>query len=238
VRGCLFTIVFAAILLGLFVVFGLPAIAEGVLTAGIQAAGLQSNDTTVTVRSDPPTDLLGLHADHVRVLASDATFRGMQIGDLDVTLSDVAILGRTAGAVDGTLTGVTVPLADGTTVHLDEISISGQGNNLDATTTIPKAQVQSLISDAIQQQLGIRPSGVVLAAPDKVTVKTAVGDASGRFVVTPAGDLVVRGTGPLAGTDVVVLNGGQGLPLTLTDAMVTANGDVRLTGKLAISLLG
>jgi hypothetical protein len=239
VRGCLFTIVLSAILLGLLVVVGLPAVAAGVLTGAITAAGLQSDDTTVTVRSDPPTDLIGLHADHVRVLADDATFRGMAIDHLDLTLDDVAIVDRTVGGVDGTLTGVTVPLEDGSKIRLDQITIAGEREDLSATTVVPKAQVQSLISDAIEQQAGIRPTAVVLTAPDRLLVKTGLGvNVGGQFVVTPGGDLVVRADGPLAGTDVVLLHGGQDVPLELTGARVTPDGGLRLTGKLAISLLG
>jgi hypothetical protein len=239
VRGCLFTIALAAILLALLVVVGLPAVAAGVLTGAITAAGLQSDDTTVTVRSDPPTDLLGLHADHVRVLADDATFRGLAIDHLDLALRDVAMTDRTVGGVDGTLTGVTVPLEDGSTIHLDQITVGGGGSDLSATTVIPRAQVQALLSDAIEQQAGIRPTAVVLTAPDRLTVQTSLGlSVDGRFVVTPGGDLVVRAQGPLAGTDVVLLHGGRDLPLDLTGARVTPDGGLRLTGRLAISLLG
>ena len=238
-RGCLFTLLLAVVVLVLVVTIGLPAVAEGVLTAGITAAGLQSDDTTVKVRSDPPTDLIGMHADHVRVSATDATFRGMDIADLDLDLEDVSILDRTAGAVDGTLTGVDVPLADGTRIRLDRITISGQADDLSATTTIPKAQIRRLISDAVAQPAGIRPAEVILTAPDRLTIRTGLGvDVDGRFVVTPGGDLVVRAEGPLAGTDVTLLHGGQDLPLTLTGARVTSEGGLRLSGKLAISLLG
>jgi hypothetical protein len=238
-RGCLFTLLLAAIVIVLVVVVGLPAVAEGVLTAGIRAAGLQADDTTVTVRSDPPTDLIGMRADHVRVLATNATYHGMDIDRLDLALEDVSVLGRTVGGVDGTLTGVTVRLADGTDVRLDTITIAGEGGDLDATTTIARRQVQSMLSDAIEQQAGIRPTDVVLTAPDRLLVRTGLGvDVEGRFVVTPGGDLVVRGEGPLAGRDVVLIQGGQDLPLTLTGARVTADGGLRLTGRLALSLLG
>jgi len=231
--------VLAVVVLALVVIVGLPAVAEGVLTAGITAAGLQSDDTTVKVRSDPPTDLIGMRADHVRVTATDATFRGMRIADLDLSLDDVAILDRTAGAVDGTLDGVDVPLADGTKIRLDRITISGEADDLHATTTIPRAQVEQLISDAVEQQAGIRPSEVVLTAPDRLTIRTGFGvDVDGRFAVTSGGDLVVRAEGPLAGNDVTLLRGGQDLPLELTGARVTSDGGLRLTGKLAISLLG
>jgi hypothetical protein len=238
-RGCLFTLVLAAILIALLVVVALPAVAEGVLTGAITAAGLESDDTTVKVHSDPPTDLVGMHADQVRVLADDATFRGMAIDRLDLTLEGVSILDRTVGGVDGTLSGVTVPLEDGTRIRLERIGISGDAEDLDATTTIATAQVKALISDAIERQTRLKPEEIVLSAPDRLTIRTGLGlDIDGRFVVTPAGDLVVRGSGVLSGTDVVLLQGGQDVPLTLTGARVTADGDLRLTGRLAIPLLG
>ena len=66
-------------------------------------------------------------------------------------------------------------------------------------------------------QIGIRPAQVVISAPDKLTIRTDAGvTVAGRFAVTPGGDLVVRAEGPLAGTDVVLLQGGQHLPLKLT----------------------
>ena len=64
------------------------------VTTAVTAAGLQADDTTVTVSSDPPTDLIGLHADRVRVRATDATFRDLAIGELDLVLRDVSILDR------------------------------------------------------------------------------------------------------------------------------------------------
>ena len=107
-RGCLFTLLLGAIVIGFVIVVGLPAAAAGILTAGLSTAGLVADDTTVTVTSDPPTDFLGLRADSVRVTATDATFRGMEIGALDLALGDVQILERTAGSVDGQLTDVTL----------------------------------------------------------------------------------------------------------------------------------
>ena len=61
----------------------------------------------------------------------------------------------------------------------------------------------------------------------------------GRFVVSDTGDLLVRITnGPAAGQTITVLRGGEDIPLRLTEAIVTANGDLELTGDLAVSLLG
>ena len=80
---------------------------------------------------------------------------------------------------------------------------------------------------------------MTLASPDRVGIRTSVGlELEGRLAVTDAGDLVVRAAGPLAGNDIVLLQGGEALPMALTDVRVTPAGDLRLTGDLAISLLG
>ena len=67
-RGCLFTLLLGAVAIAFLVTVGLPVVAAGVITGGLAAAGLASDDTMVRVASDPPTDLLGLHADTVTVM--------------------------------------------------------------------------------------------------------------------------------------------------------------------------
>jgi hypothetical protein len=170
-RGCLFTLLLGAVVIGVVVVIGLPAIAAGVLTGALSAAGLVADDTKVTVSSDPPTDLLGLHADTVRVTASDASFRGLEIDSLDLVLGDVSVLERSAGAVDGELTGVTIRAAGGEPVTLDRITIGGSSESITTTTVIPNAEAEALIADAVEAQTGTRPTAVTLAAPDALTVR-------------------------------------------------------------------
>ncbi len=237
-RGCLFTLLLGAAAIAAFVLIGLPAIAAGALTAGVQAAGLQSDDTVVTVTSDPPTDLLGLHADRVRIRATDATFRGLAIGSLDLTLHDLHFVDRTAASVDGTLDDVTATGVGGHDLTLQTITVSGGGDTITATTTIPAADVEGLIADTIEQQLGARPTDVRLAAPDRLTVELVVA-VKGRFMVSDAGDLQVKITnGPVAGQVVTLLDASSGLPMHLTAAKVTPQGDLQLTGDLTVSLLG
>jgi hypothetical protein len=237
-RGCLFTLFLGGIVIAFVVVVGLPAIAAGVLTAGLSPAGVVADDTTVTVSSSPPTDLLGLHADSVRVTATDATFRGMEIGALDLALGDVRILERTAGAVDGELRDVTVRVAGGGEITLGRISVLGGGTDITTTTVIPNAEVEALISDAVEAQAGVRPTSVSLEAPDRLVVK-AGGTVTGRLAVTDGGNLVVRvDEGLPAGTTLVLLRGGEDLPIELTSVRVTGGGDLRLTGRLVVGLLG
>jgi hypothetical protein len=237
-RGCLFTLLLGAIVIGFVIVVGLPAAAAGILTAGLSTAGLVAADTTVTVTSDPPTDFLGLRADSVRVSATDATFRGMEIGALDLALGDVRILERTAGSVDGQLSDVTLRGAGGERVTVERITLLGGPDGITTTTVIPNGQAEALIADAIEAQAGTRPTSVSLREPDRISSVIGGTKVAGRFAVTAAGDLVVRGDDGLTqGRELVLLRGGDDLPIELTSVKVTASGAVRLTGDLAIGLL-
>jgi hypothetical protein len=236
VRGCLFTIILAAVVVALIVVIGLPALAAGLLTAGVKAAGLQANDITVNVTADPPWDLLGLHADRVRVRATSATFRGLQIGALDVTLTNVSIVDRTANGVAGRLTGVTVPNVAGQPLGLEAINLAGSGDQVTATTTIAAADAQALVAAEIASVTGVTVplTAVHLAAPDKVVVKMAITltavlsvDASGNLVATAAGI-----------PPVTLLRAGEDVPMKFTSVKVDAGGNLVLAGDLAVSLLG
>jgi hypothetical protein len=236
-RGCLFTILLGAIVAGFLVVVVLPAAAAGILTTGLAAAGLHADDTTVTVSSDPPTDLLGLRADHVRVRATNATFRGIRMARLELSLGDVRLADRTAGTVDGQLTDVSVANPAGGTAHLGSITLAGRGDAIAATTVIPAAEAEALIADAVQARTGVRATSVVLAAPDRVTV-TAVVTVSGRLAVNANHDLVIKvDTGLATGTEVVLIKAGD-LPIELRSVSVTRSGDVRLSGILSIPILG
>jgi hypothetical protein len=237
-RGCLFTLLLGAVAIAFAVVVGLPAVASAVLTGAITAAGLQADDTVVTVTSDPPTDLLGLKADRVRVRATHATFHGLEIGSVDVALGSVAIIERTAAHVDGTLQDVTVPDVGGHPLSLAGISLSGGGETVTATTTVAGADAETLLADAIAAGLGTRPSAVTLTGPDRLAVRLGVA-VHARLAVSAAGDLVAEvQDGPEAGRTVVILRGGTDLPIRLTAVAVTSAGDLRLTGEVAIRLLG
>lgn len=236
-RGCLFTLVLGFVVVALVVVIGLPAIAAGVITAGVRAAGLASNDITVNVSSDPPWDLLGLHADRVRVRATTATFRGLQIGALDVTLQDVAILGRTAGGVNGQLSAVTVPNIGGYPLGLASIVLSGGGSAVTASTTVAAIDAQTLVASEISSATGITlpVTAVRLVAPNKVVVKASGLTATATLSVDPAGNLLATlpGVGP-----VTVLRAGEDLPMRLTAVKVDASGGLVLAGTLSVNLLG
>ena len=238
-RGCLFTLLLGAVAVALVVTIGIPAVAAGALTAGIRTAGLQADDLTVTVASDPPTNLLGLKADRVRVRATHATFRGLGIGGMDVTLRGVSLVDRTADAVAGRLTDVTIANVGGQPLDLASVSLAGGGDTVTAQATIPGAQATTLIGDAISTNLGVTPTSVRLVAPDRVVVRTASQAVTARLSVNAGGDLVaVVEDGPLAGSSTTLLHAGEDVPMRLTAVTVTPAGDLRLDGDLTIGLLG
>jgi hypothetical protein len=237
VRGCLFTVALAAVVMALIVVVGLPAVAAGLLTAGVRAGGLQASDTVVTVTADPPWDLLELRATRVRVRATHATFRGLQIGALDVTLLDVSVLGRTAGAVGGRLTGVTVPDVAGQPLALGAIDLGGGGGRVTASTTIAAGDARALVAAEIAAVTGVDvpATAVRLAAPDKVVVKDGL-TVTARLSVDAAGNVVATAPDIPA---VTLLRAGEDVPITFTSVrVVDAAGDLALAGTLSVGLLG
>ena len=238
-RGCLFTLLLGIVAVGLLVTLGLPAVAAGLLTGAVTAAGLQADDTTVTVSSNPPTDLIGLHADEVRITASDASFRGVRIGSLDITLHGVDLPSRTANEIDGRLRKVSLDDGSQPSVALSSVRLSGGGDVVRASSTIPAADARALVADAVGSAVGTRPSSVTLSAPDAVRIRLGGATVHGKLSITGSGDLVADIIdGPAAGERVTVISAESESLIRLTDVAVTGTGGLRLTGRLAVGLLG
>jgi hypothetical protein len=237
VRGCLFTLALAAVVVALIVVVGLPAMAAGLLTAAVRAAGLQSDNLAVVVTAEPPWDLVGLHADRVRVRATSATYQSLQIGSLDVTLSDVSLADRSARGVDGQLTGVTVPDVAGEPLGLAAVTLSGGGSEVDATTAIAAVDARALVAREISGATGLSlpVTAIRMVAPNTVSIKAAGLTAVAKLSVDAAGDLVA--TVPSLGP-VKVLSASAGVPIRLTSITVDSAGGLVLGGRLEVGLLG
>jgi hypothetical protein len=106
------------------------------------------------------------------------------------------------------------------------------------STTIDADAAATLLADAVEAELGVRPSAVTLSTPDEVSARIGV-VVHGRLGVSVAGDLVAEVLdGPEAGRTLTLLRGGDDLPIRLTGVRVTRGGDLRLAGDLEIGLLG
>jgi hypothetical protein len=138
--------------------------------------------------------------------------------------------------VDGTLGGVTVPTPSGTAT-LRSVTLGGGGERLTASTTISTADAEALVADAVEREVGLRPTRVTLSAPDRVTIEAGA-TVKGRLVAD-AGDLLVRITdGPGAGSEMVLVRGGETLPMRISKVRVTNAGSLRIEGVLEVALLG
>ncbi len=237
-RGCL-TWFFALIAIVLVATWTFaPVVAAGLVSAGLGTAGFESADKKVTVIADPPIELLTLRADKVRLEATSATFAGLTIGGVDLTLGGVGLMGRQADSVDGTLTAVQVPTELGSTANISSVGLSGPSSDLRAIVTLSLKDVQALASAAVEGQLGPARTKVTITAPDKVTVSTSGLNVRGRLVVDKGGGLVLVTTSPAGFSGPIdILRPGPTQPLRLTGITLRANG-ATLTATVDASFFG
>ena len=237
-RGCL-TWLFVSLAVILVATWALaPAVAAGLISAGLGTAGFESTAKKVTVTADPPIELLTLRADRVRIQATDATFAGLRMAGVDLTLGGVGLLGREAASVEGTLTGVAVPTLLGPVATIGSVGLSGPSSDLRAILTMAAADVASLASAAVEGQTGSPATKVTLGAPDRVTVLASGVTVRGRLEVDAAGGLVFVTTAPAGSSGPVdIIRPGPGQPLRLTSVAVRTTG-ATLTAIIDPSFFG
>jgi hypothetical protein len=226
VRGCLtFLLVVAATILVASWLF-LPAAAAGVMTGALGAAGFTGTGTALTVTADPPIALLALHADRIHVRSTNAVFHEVRMARVDLTLGDVGLLDRTAGSVDGMLTGVEIDQPGGPPIHASSVVLAGSSAALRATLTLSTEDVSAIAGLAVAAVAGTSPSRVTLGSPDRVTVVVGALSLTGRLVVDAAGGLVFRPTAPIGGVtgDVDLIRPGPDVPLRIRTVSLAPTG--------------
>ena len=230
-RGCLTIVILAAVFVVAATWFVGPAAAQFVVERALAANGFTGTATTVTVRADPPFELLTGHADAVDIHADHAAVRRLQAASLTVRLTNVDVLGRRFGAVDGRLDGVTLHAADGSTIEADSIRLLGPGNDVTATVRIAGSVVRRLAAEAVRRQLGLTAGDITLVGPDLIRFNVAGIPAEGRFAVDEAGALYVDAN--FAGSPrLKIVDTGD--PLVLRSAVVDGP-DVVLVGTLDVA---
>ena len=236
-RGCLFIVVLAVLVAAIVAVVGLPVVASAAVTAALNAGGLQSKDMQVVVSSQPTTEILGLHADRIEIAATDATYRELEIGQLELDLRDVSLTTREAKQVSGVFRTVVVASSDPKDpldgLHIPAITIDGGGSAINASAAIAGEDVEALVARAVKEKTGSQPTGVALAEPDRLTIVVSGLTIAGRMSIGPDGALVMRPQGS-AGSAVgeVTLVDADSLPFTLRSVEVTG-GQLILGGRLA-----
>lgn len=232
-RGCLFVLVAAAVVVSLGAWFGSPILASAVVDAGLRSAGFDGRALTTTVAADPPPRLLLGHADTVRVQGDGVSFRTFQAARLDLTMTDVDLIGRTFATIRGTITDAEVNTADNVPTTAD-VAIDGAASDAAALIRIDGATVERVVRATLGQQLGSGITRTELVAPDVLRIVTPAATLEGRIIIDGSGAVALS----TRLGDAAVLRLDPSFPLRLRTATVV-DGDLRIDATLdAEQLLG
>ena len=232
-RSCLIQLLITIAVVFALLWFGLPFGASWLATNALHAAGFAGTDTKVAVSADvPPRILLG-HADTIRLTSSQVFVGDLHAATVDLTLGNVDLFDRKVGTVTGTLTGVSVPAANGDPATIDKAMIDGSGTAATATLSISTAEVEALGASQLKAQTGI--GGVVsVGPPDLMTVTINGQSAPGHLVVADGSLEFVPVSASLP--TVTLIEAGGGNPFQLSSVAV-ASGGVTLVGTIDLQTL-
>jgi hypothetical protein len=233
VRGCLFVLVAAAVVVAIVAWFGASPLASAVATAALQGSGLQADRMTVTATSDPPPKLLLGRADRLDIEATGVRFRTFEAAGLVLHLTDVDVLAHTAKSLDGRVEGATVTTGDGIPTQAD-VTLTGSAAAADAVIVVDGATVDRVVRATFERQAGVAITRTELVAPDLLRIVTPAATIEGRLVLDASGAVAISTR--LGETPILSLD--PAFPLQLTAVRVDA-GNLRIDGVLdAEALLG
>lgn len=225
-RGCLFIALFAALVLGSAAWFGAPLVASAVIQAELDSGGYRAASGTVRATSDPPLKLLLGRADRVEIDGLDVDFRTFHAASLELALTDVDVVSRTAGGVSGRIGGVQLRTSDGLAATAD-VTIDGGGQAAAATITVDGATVNLIVRETFQKEFGGLVTAVALGAPDVLRVTSGGSTVEGRLEVDSSGAIALRtrlGTLTILGLD-------PSFPLRF-DSIAVVGGGLRIGATL------
>jgi hypothetical protein len=190
-RGCLFVLVAALVVLSAAAWFGSPLLASAAIDAALRNGGFEAVRLDTTATADPPPRLLLGHADRVRIVASDVSFRTFHADRLDLTLTDVDVVGRTAATIHGTISGAEVATADGVPTTAD-VTIDGDAGAAPSTIRIDGSTVDRVVRATLGPQLGGAVSRTELVGPDILRIVTPAATLEGQIVLDGSGGIALR----------------------------------------------
>jgi hypothetical protein len=232
-RGCLFVLILAAAVRSAAAWFGSPILASTVIRAALENGGYRAASSTVTATSDPPPKLLLGRADRVEIAGSDVDFRTFHAASLDLVLTDVDIVGRTAGRISGRIGDAELRTADGVPTTAD-VDIDGDASAAAATIVVDGATVERVVSAAFRRQFGVAVTSAELVAPNLLRVRAPGATVEGRLGVDGSGGIAL--TTSLGSTTILSLD--PSFPLRLR-SIAAVGGDLRIDATLdAEALLG
>jgi hypothetical protein len=232
-RGCLFVLTAAALLVAVLAWFASPLLASAAIGIALQNGGFSATTQTVTATSDPPPKLLLGRADRVEIRASGVAFRTFHAQSLDLVLTDVDVVARTAATITGSVDAASVTTADGIPTQAD-LRIDGPATSAAAEIVVAGATVDRVVRATFADEVGVAITRTELVAPDILRIITPAATLEGRLVIDGTGAVALSTR--LGSTPILSLD--RSFPLRLRSVQVD-HGDLRLEGILdATSLLG
>jgi hypothetical protein len=152
-RGLLGFLVVAALAVGLVAVAATYVALPAIVSAAVQGA-VRADGQAVSVRVS--TSLQGVLL-HGRVDAIVIEGRNVRLGStsaetVTATLADVSIADRSFSAIDGTLSGVELALADGETLRIDRVDLSGPSTAIVAVGQVSAKALEAAIAEQLKSQ--------------------------------------------------------------------------------------
>ncbi len=232
-RGCLFILVLAALVLGAGAWFGAPLVASTLIDGALRSAGYTAATSSVRATADPPPKLLLGMADRVEISATDVAVRTFHAATLDLVLTDVDVIGRTAGHISGRIGDAALKTTSDVAATAD-VSIDGTGRSAAATIDVDGATVRQVVSDAFRARFGVTVTDVALVAPNILRISAGPTTIEGRLEVNDAGAIALAT--PLGAS--TILGFDPSFPLRLRTVGVTG-GNLQIGATLdAAALLG
>jgi hypothetical protein len=225
-RGCLFVLALAAVVVTAAAWFGAPPLTSAVIASILENSGYHAADSTITASANPPVRLLFGHADTVTISGRGVTWRTFRAASVDLTLGDVNLFGRTAGAIHGTISGAELQ-ASGTVVPTANVAIDGSGSEATAVIHLAGATVDRLVRSGFSKETGTPPTTIALVAPDTLRVATSGSTIEGGLAIDTAGALVLLTR--LGSTEIFSFD--PSFPIRITGVQIMG-ADLELTGTL------
>ena len=232
-RGCLFVVALGVAVLAAAAWFGAPILASTLISTALENAGYHAASTTITPTSNPPPKLLLGRADRVEIVGTDVDFRTFHAASLDVVLTGVDVIARTADRISGRITGaeLTTPAGDVTSADVD---IDGDADAANAGIVVDAATVDRVVRLTFQQKFGVTVSATKLIAPDTLRITALGTTVEGRLLVDATGAIAFSsslGSSPLLSLD-------PSFPLRIRSVRIDA-GNLRIDATLdAEAMLG
>ncbi len=230
-RGCLFVLILAGAVLAGAAWFGSPVLASTVIAAGLQNAGYHAASGTISATSNPPPKLLIGRADRVEIVGAGVDFRTFHAASLDLVLTDVDVVARTAGHISGRIDGAELTSPEGPTARAD-VTVEGSGRAADASIVVPGTSVDQAVKAAFQARFGVAVTSTDLVAPDVLRIGTTSATIEGRLAIDSTGGIVL--STPLGASPILHLD--PSFPLRLRAVSVDA-GNLRIDAVLDVSAL-